>query len=212
MNQQFETRYFKSVGSELRVLPTSNGQPAKFTGRAAAFNSPSDDLGGFKEIIAPGAFRDSLSKNGDIRALVGHDPDRLMGRTSSGTLRLTETLDGLHFENDIPDTSYARDLVELARRGDIKGMSFGFRVPKGGDAWAKGSDGRAVRTLKSVDLGEISYVANPAYGSTGFSQRDVYHVDDETREAARRCVAGSRPAYERCQRMLALMELQSRAA
>src|SRR5665213_1207919 len=152
MNQQFETRYFKSVGSELRVLPTSNGQPAKFTGRAAAFNSPSDDLGGFKEIIAPGAFRDSLSKNGDIRALVGHDPDRLMGRTSRGTLRLTETLDGLHFENDIPDTSYARDLVELARRGDIKGMSFGFRVPKGGDAWAKGSDGRAVRTLKSVDL------------------------------------------------------------
>ena len=179
--------------AEFRMVPAADGKPAKFVGRAAPFNSASEDLGGFTELIAPGAFRDSLANKKDIRALVSHDPDKLMGRTSSGTLRLVESADGLTFENDTPDTTYARDLAALAARGDIKGMSFGFRVPTGGDSWSNGSDGKAVRTLKAVDLSEISYVASPAYPNTTFSQREN-KVDPAAVESLRAFLAETSPA------------------
>ncbi|HZL38457.1 MAG TPA: HK97 family phage prohead protease [Tepidisphaeraceae bacterium] len=211
MNQHdptFETRFIRTAaGSEIRMLPGTR----TLAGIAAPFNSPSEDLGGFREVIQRGAFNSTLSSNRDIRALLSHDNDKLLGRTSSGTLRLHETPDGLAFENDLPDVSYARDLMSLVQRRDIRGMSFGFRVPKGGDSWAK-VNGQAVRTLKSVDLGEISYVANPAYGSTAIQVRS-FNVDPETVRAARDFMAGTgTPAMDRCRRILDLMQMEMRAA
>ncbi len=154
----------------LRAIAAADGKPAKLAGYAAVFGSTSEDLGGFREIIAPGAFRESIDSGDDIRALFAHDPNMLLGRTSNKTLRLSEDDKGLRFEMDVPDTSYARDMMALVNRGDIRGMSFGFRTAKDGDSWAK-SGGSLIRTLKNVKLGEVSVVAQPAYRATELSVR-----------------------------------------
>src|SRR5262249_21303642 len=120
----------------------------------------------FSEVIAPGAFASGLAGR-DILALVDHDASRVLARTRSGTLRLGEDSKGLAFSLDVPDTQVGRDVLALAERGDLGGMSFGFTVPKGGDRW----DGKR-RELRSVTLHEISVVsAWPAYSGTSIAAR-----------------------------------------
>jgi hypothetical protein len=87
-------------------------------GLAAVYNSDSEDLGGFIERIAPGAFKRSLDSSQDVRGFWNHDSRLLLGRRSNGTLRLNDTDQGLAVEIDLPDTGFARDLAELVRRGD----------------------------------------------------------------------------------------------
>src|SRR5690606_31412235 len=96
----------------------------RLEGYAATFNNPADIGGRFVETIAPGAFATSLRAKGDILALVDHDPGRVLARTRSGTLRLAEDARGLAFDLDVPDTSAGRDVLALAERGDLGGMSF----------------------------------------------------------------------------------------
>lgn len=131
----------------------------KLEGYAATFGNEAR-IGSFTEIILPGAFRGSLG--GDIVALVDHDPSRLLARTKSGSLKLAEDSKGLAFEIQVPDTQTGRDVLALAERGDLGGMSFGFTVPKGGERW-RGDR----RELLAVELREISVVSSwPAYGGT----------------------------------------------
>lgn len=140
----------------------------RLVGYAATFGTEAR-IGDMREIIAPGAFRGSLSgpSAGDVLALADHDPAKVLGRTRAGTLRLSEDERGLAFELDLPDTQPAADLLALAKRGDLGGMSFGFRVPKGGDEWQGNR-----RTLRSVNLLEISVVsAWPAYPGTSVNLR-----------------------------------------
>lgn len=143
----------------------------KLTGYAAVFDSMSEDLGGFTEIIRPGAFSRSLQSNSrDPLALVQHMPHLVLGRRSAGTLRLSQDGKGLAFEIDPPDTQTARDLMVSVQRGDIRGASFAFSVPKGGDRWdVRG--GQAIRELVDVDLHEITVTANPAYQDTSVALR-----------------------------------------
>jgi HK97 family phage prohead protease len=129
----------------------------RLEGIVALFNSEAK-INDFTEVIRAGAFRNSLSK--DVVALVDHDATRVLARTKSKTLRLAEDGNGLKFSLDLPDTSYAHDVLELVTRGDAGGMSFGF-VPID-EKW----DGDK-RELRSVDLKEISVVsAWPAYDGT----------------------------------------------
>jgi uncharacterized protein len=124
-------------------------------------------LGATTEVLAPRAFAASLKSNLDIIALVDHDIGRVLARTKSKTLKLSEDSRGLAFDLSVPDTSFGRDVLALAKRGDLGGMSFGFIVPKGGDSW----DGTR-RTLNAVDLREISVVsAWPAYPDTVVNAR-----------------------------------------
>lgn len=112
------------------------------------------------ETIAPGAFAASLRSSSDILALVDHDPARVLARTRSGSLRLSEDTRGLAFDLDIPDTQAGRDVLALAERGDLGGMSFGFT------ATDEARDGDR-RELRAVQLFEISVVAAwPAYDGT----------------------------------------------
>jgi HK97 family phage prohead protease len=150
--------------SEMRVERAAE-KPAKLVGYAAVFNSLSCDLGGFKERIVPGAFKDSVSNGQDVRALCDHDHTRLLGRTSNNTLRLSEDERGLRAEVLLPDTSYARDLMASVERGDINGMSFGFQIPPNGERWTKEND-YAVRELTQIDLREVTATSVPAYQAT----------------------------------------------
>jgi HK97 family phage prohead protease len=154
-------------GGDLRAV-----SPGKLAGYAAVYNSQSKDLGGFIERILPGAFRQSLVNPGNIRALLEHDPQKLLGRVGSRTLTLAEDNKGLYFELSLPDTSYARDLGVLVERGDIAGCSFGFRVPEGGAAWEMRS-GQLMRDLFVIDLHEITITGNPAYLDTTVAKRSM---------------------------------------
>ncbi len=136
-------------------------QGRRLEGYAALFGAEAR-IGSFRETIRAGAFAKSLDEKRDVLALVDHDPSRVLARIRSGTLRLSEDARGLAFALDVPDTQAGRDVLTLAERGDLGGMSFGFQVPPGGDIWR----GEA-RELVAVDLFEISVVqAFPAYDGT----------------------------------------------
>ncbi|WP_374656458.1 HK97 family phage prohead protease [Dongia sp.] len=153
---------------ERRVAPEMRVKERKLEGYASIFLAEARIMD-FVEVIMPGAFATSLRSNPDILALQDHDASRLLARTKSGTLRLGEDARGLAFELDVPETTVGRDVLALAERGDLGGMSFGFRVPKGGDSW----EGNR-RTLKAIDLIEISVVSSfPAYSKTTVNARDL---------------------------------------
>ena len=147
----------RAAVAEVRVPPGGR----RLVGHAAKFGTEAR-IGGFVETIAPGAFAASLAAGRDIIALQDHDATKVLARTSSGTLRLSEDATGLAFEIDLPNTSVAHDVLALAQRGDLGGMSFGFLVPEGGDDWNGDR-----RVLTRIDLKEISVVsAWPAYPQT----------------------------------------------
>ena len=147
----------------------------RIEGYAAVFGSVADLGGGIRETIAPGAFGRTLG--GDVLALLDHDAGKVLGRTRSGTLRLSEDSKGLAFSLDLPDTQAGRDVLALAERGDLGGCSFGFRVPTGGEAWEGNT-----RTLRSIDLREISVVsAWPAYPDTSIALRARINRDEHAR-------------------------------
>lgn len=156
-----ETRTFDIT--KLNTRDATEEQPSMITGYAAVFNSKTSIGGWFDEIIAPGAFARALSENGDIRALFNHNWDNVLGRTKSGTLRLEEDAKGLKFEVELPNTSTGRDLAESMSRGDINQCSFGFWVTE--EEWDYNVE-PALRTVKEVELYEISVVSIPAYDDT----------------------------------------------
>ena len=128
-------------------------------GYAAVYNSDSEWMGGFYEQIAKGAFDDVMDN--DTRAYFNHDENLLLGRVSSGTLRLSSDERGLYYEVDLPNTSYAKDLVELMKRGDVNQSSFAFLIDR--DRWEE-RDGKTYRIIEKVSrLLDVSPVAQPAY-------------------------------------------------
>ena len=160
----------RTTGTELR----SDGR--QLFGRVAPFNTPAR-IGSFTEEIAPGAFRASLTSGADIVALQDHMPDRLLGRTRSGTLRLSEDTGGLNFALDLPDTTAGRDLLTMVQRGDCGGCSFGF-VPTE-ESWPKPDR----RILRGIDLREVSFVSwMPAYPDTTVAARHLTPSWPATRE------------------------------
>lgn len=158
----------RSLTRPLEVRTAAAGSVRTVAGYAAVFNSRADIAGMFFEQIAPGAFGGTLAD--DVRALVDHDTGRVIGRTKSGTLRLSEDTNGLAVEIDLPDTSEGRDLATLIERGDISGMSFGFEVTK--QTWDETGD-VPVRTIEAVKLYEVSAVAFPAYDDTSLAMRSL---------------------------------------
>ncbi|TCT42772.1 HK97 family phage prohead protease [Martelella mediterranea] len=153
----------------------ADGETKTAVGYAALFNSDADIGGLFVERIAPGAFTETLKRD-DIRALIDHDPGRVIGRTSAQTLRLTEDDKGLRVEIDLPDTTDGRDLAVLLERGDISGMSFGFHVVK--QEWDETAEPWK-RTIIAADLMEVSAVAFPAYDDTQLAMRDLEAAKNE---------------------------------
>lgn len=156
---------------EIRSGNQLQASQGRLLGYAAVFNKPSHDLGGFREVILPGAFRRTLATSEHVRALYNHNADQVLGRVGAGTLRLEEDDKGLRFELDLPPTTYAADLAALVERGDVSGCSFAFRVRPGGETWEQ-RDGEDVRVLSALDLDEITITANPAYPDTSVAKRN----------------------------------------
>lgn len=137
----------------------------RLTGLAVAYDSPSADLGGFVETIRAGAFRRSLSENGDVLALYSHDARSVLGRTSADTLRLWEEPSGIGFELHVARTSWGDDVLALVEERNLTGCSFGFSCRR--DEWPAPDR----REVIDGDLLEISMVASPAYPATTVAMR-----------------------------------------
>jgi hypothetical protein len=154
---------------ERRAMGAVQAEGRTLRGLAIPYGAEARINGG-TESIAAGAVTASLAGR-DILALVDHDTAKVLGRTRSGTLRLTEDSRGVSFEIDLPETTAARDALALIERGDAGGMSFGFTTPKGGDEW-RGTH----RTLRTIQLHEISVItSHPAYQATTVEARAAAH-------------------------------------
>ena len=137
-------------------------------------------------------------------ALKEHNPAMILGRKSAGTLRMKDTEEALEVEIDIPDTSYGRDLLVSAKRGDIKGFSFGFNKPK---ARSFSRSGEKIREISSLDMREVSIVAAPAYPATTLAVRNEDFVEEDKKEEAKPTISDNvHKDYELKFRMVKLLE------
>ena len=156
--KKLETRTNQTT-FEIREVEGTDGMT--FEGYASVFNSESEDLGGFREMVAPGAFKRSLQSRNDIKMLFNHDTGAILGSTRSGSMTLVEDERGLKVRATLPQTSLANDVAELIRTGIVDSMSFGFSVIR--DSWDSSGTNRV---LEAVRLHEVSIVAFPAYSGT----------------------------------------------
>ena len=166
-------------------------------GYAAVFNEPTLIAGSFLETIAPGAFRNSIAAD-DIRAFFDHDPGRVLGRKSAGTLRVSEDQHGLKVEIDLPQTSDGNDAKVLIARGDVTGMSFAAIVVR--EQWDE-TGNIPKRTILEARLVEVSPVSLPAYDVTTIALRAL--------ERARKAEP-PKPKTAGLSRHIALRELAAR--
>lgn len=202
-----ENEYRSFAGEELRVDKAESG--IKTIRGSLKFNALSVPLGGFtrfREKIAPEAFDSVLNdESREVMAYWGHDVNKPLGRRSAGTLRLTKTDTLLKFEADAPDTSWGRDAVAAIERGDVQGMSFRFRVLPEGDTWEEDKDENLIRTLRNVELQEVSPTAEPAYTKSSASVRSMETVFEQREQviaAQEKCAADIRADRQRRDRLI----------
>jgi HK97 family phage prohead protease len=144
-------------------------------GYASKFHSRSLDLGGFFEEMEPGCFSECLSMGDEIRALVDHDPTKILARRSNGSLRISEDAVGLAVEFDVPTTSWGNDLLACVDAGLIAGMS--FRMAVIADRWENLTvDGKAsmLRRVVTASVDEVTATSQPAYTATSLAARAYF--------------------------------------
>jgi HK97 family phage prohead protease len=185
--QQIEYRSIPLALAEVRELGDGN----KLAGYAALFDSLSEDFGGYYEVIRKGAFSERLQD--DVRLLLNHESYPVFGRTTAGTLRLTEDDKGLWMEADLPDTQWARDLKVSIARGDITQMSFAFLGMK--ENYKTENDLVLCELLKIGKLLDVSVVTFPAYPATRVGLRSFKEWKN-------------RSNYKANKRAIEIMELQ----
>ena len=176
-------------------LRAGGGELPTLEGYAAVFDEPSEPIGGmFLEYVDRGAFTRTLAGGPDVRALVDHDPSKLLGRSTAGTLRLREDSHGLLASITPPDTTVGRDIAESVRRGDVSQMSFAFSVI--GQAWEEAeADALPKRHLVDVDLHDVSVVTYPAYTGTEISARTVTEYHSAMRQRTLMATHASQKTY-----------------
>ena len=181
----------------LRAADKGTNSPGSLSGYAAVFGSKSQDLGGFVEMLCRGncgkagcrgAFANALEKKQDVRFLLNHDANVVLGRTKNGTLKLRQDTRGLFFDVTLPNTSAGRDVHAMVSDGLIDQCSFAFKVDpdNGGESYDEETDsatGRSqlVRTVHGCNLFDASCVTYPAYEDTSVGARNLaahYHVSN----------------------------------
>jgi HK97 family phage prohead protease len=158
MNNREIRKSLFSKNIEFRTSEESGGK--RIIEAVIPYNSKSQDLGGFREVITPTAFKRSLEEGKNIFALYNHDDSKVLGSTKSGTLELRNEDDGLYCKLRLGNTSFANDTWDVVSRGDCNTLSFAFRP-------VKVTNRSNLRYLESVELFEVSFcVATPAYENT----------------------------------------------
>lgn len=193
---EFVTRFLPVRAARVDVSDES-----LLSGYAIVFNSKSQDLGGFREVIAPSAVDRTMKAGANVDALVDHrrETGTIIGSTDSGLLKLVKDRTGLKVQIRPPDTTAVRDLLTTVKAGLVKGMSFAFRPWPDGATWDE-EDGMFVRTVNDMEFSEVSVVVNPAYLETTISARN--HMVDA---AAWQAFVGSRswkPSFRFRERMI----------
>jgi HK97 family phage prohead protease len=166
-------RIWLNEDSDLRSERRSDNDAPVIKGYAAVFNKWADIGGWFREKIRPGAFKKTI-KEADVRALLNHDTNYVLGRNKAGTLRLKEDKKGLAIEIDPPDNQWGNDLLVSMKRGDINQMSFGFEVVK--EEWNSDTQERELVEVRLID---VSVVAMPAYDQTSAYVRSALDIPEE---------------------------------
>lgn len=167
--RNYEQRYFDT---EFEVR--TEGNALILEGYALKWDARSKNLGGFKERVIEGATAKTIQES-DIRALFNHEPNMILGRNKAGTLDLSNDTTGTHYRiNGDMRQSYVKDLAIAMERGDVTQSSFGFRVvgPEGQE-WSEDEDGFPLRTLREIQLFDVSPVTYPAYedSTSGLGKR-----------------------------------------
>ncbi len=158
------------LNAEFRVK-TEDGQDI-VEGQAAVAESWSEDLGGFREMIMPGAFMGADIS--DVRVLKNHNPDFILARTTAGTAKVIPTERSLAYSYTDGGTTYGKDLLISLRRGDVSQSSFAFRVAEGGDKWERNADGNYERRIYAFSkIYDVSPVTFPAYPDTSVAKRSM---------------------------------------
>lgn len=132
--------------------------------------------GPFIEKIEKGAFKKALNRGFDIHFLAEHDKNKILASTRNGSLTLIEDNKGLLMRATISKTSYGKDYYELIKDGILRNMSFGFNVIE--DSWKQGTNGTLERSIKDLNLFEVSVVTNPAYPQSNLSARGMDLVEE----------------------------------
>jgi len=136
----------------------------------------------FTEELQRGAFDNVLTDNElDVIFTFNHSKDKVMARTTSGTLKLNSDETGLKFRAELPNNvTYANDTYELVSRGDLNANSFAFFITKEGQLWTRDGDGNPVRTITQIKrLSDVSVVTNAAYPETEIAARALEEVETE---------------------------------
>lgn len=167
----------------------ANAESRNVDGYAIVFNSLSENLGGFRELILPEAV-DGVIEKSDVMATLNHDQSRgilARSRYGNGTLSLEADEKGLRYTFDAPHTALGDECLEYLRRGDINQSSFAFTVLE--DSWSKQEDGTYIRTIRKFDrLWDVSPVFTPAYAETSVSCRsfDEFKAEEARKEEEER--------------------------
>ena len=189
-----ETRSFQLA--ELRAEDTDT---RRVRGTAIVYGQDAD-LKVFHERVSPGALRSVLSSGKNMRLLFEHDRRGLLASTEAGSLKVHDTADGLSFEARVAETSVGNDVLTLVRGGELRGMSFGFRVAKGGQRFSR-ENGKLTRTITEFsEVPEITITSAPAYSDTAVSHRSI---DAEAIAEAERMLGRASLATRRRQLMAA---------
>lgn len=209
-----DRRFIADKESRARVETRADGTRV-ITGYGAVFYDPSNPgteyklWRGVKERILPGAFDRAIREGDDVRALRDHMSNLLLGRTASGTLRLSVDNTGLRYEIDAPDTQEGRDTMTLIERGDLTGSSFSFTV--GAENWRDDKDFEIREITDFSGLFDVGPVTYPAYAATTAGVRN-----DSEHAEARNAYESHKSAKARAQaatreRELVILELSHRA-
>ncbi len=170
-------REVRTIATEIRIN-TEENEPLKIVGYSALFNNLSENLGGFREKIKPGAFANAL-KNSDVRGLFNHDNNIIFARLGVN-LTLREDKNGLYMEATEVDTPNFRSVAADVTAGLVTGQSFSFTVEA--DEWKTDKEQGEIRTISEIkELFDVGPVVYPAYTDTSAALRslDVYKKDLE---------------------------------